>query len=293
MTLAALADAGFQPDLVVTRADSVAGRRGRLAPPPVKTWALARGIPVWQPENINSPDSVKTLAALSPKVYVVVAYGRILSKDVLAIPPLGSINVHGSLLPDLRGAAPIEWALMLGYQETGVTTMYMDQGMDTGDIILQERVLIDPEENRGHLEAKLAAAAQRLLPVTLALVFNGEAPRTPQPLGSFRRAPALTSDAERLDWRRPADALANKIRALAPAPGAFCCFRGKRLKIYRAAPVAGSLSIGSLQVGNKRLLAGTGAGVLELLELQPEGRKKVTAPEFINGYRIQEGELLK
>lgn len=275
---------------VITRPDSESGRNRKPSMPPVKKWALARGVDLWQPVNINSPESVDNLNKLCPDLFIVVAYGRILSKKVLAIPALGSINVHASLLPELRGAAPIEWAIMRGYAKTGITTMFMDEGMDTGDIILQESTVIAPEENSGQLRERLANIAQVLLPRTVRLVLDGRAPRTAQPKGGITYAPVLDSSLERIDWSRPAQHIANQIRALSPKPGCFAIFRGRRLKIHRAVPRPGSISQGNIAVSGKILSVGTGDGLLELVEVQPEGKKCLTAEEFINGYRLQEGE---
>lgn len=292
MTLEGLVAANYLPELIITRPDSAAGRKQRLSLPPVKEWALAKGVPVWQPKNINSEGSVEKLKDLAPDILVVVAYGQILGKKVLAIPPLGAINVHASLLPDLRGAAPVEWAIMLGYTETGVTTMFMDEGLDTGDIILQQATPIHPEENSGQLRERLALISQQLLPKTIDLVLQGKAPRQPQPDLCRHYAPVLDRAVERMDWSLPAITLANKVRGLAPVPGSYSEFRGKRLKIFKATAVPGSAPMGEIVLQGRRLLAGTGEGLLEILEVQPAGRKISSAADFINGYRIQQGEVL-
>lgn len=291
--LEALTQTDYVPELVVTRSDSISGRRKTLSEPPVKKWAQAYKIPVWQPANINSENSIDKLKEINPKIFVVVAYGRILNKAVLAVPALGAVNVHASLLPDLRGAAPIEWAILNGYKETGVTTMFMDEGLDTGDIILQVSTPIDPEETGGQLKTRLAAIAQKLLPETLALMLKGEAPRIAQPAGCFKYAPPIDQNTERLHWNQSAWGLANKVRALAPKPGAFCLFRGKRLKIHRASVVEGTLPLGQLSINKKRIFVGTGAGLLELYEIQPAGKKNLFAGDFINGYRLKSGETLE
>lgn len=290
-TLDALERENYLPDLIITRTDSFSGRNRQPSMPPVKRWAAARGLPVWQPRNINSRESTEKLRSMSPRLFVVVAYGRILSKDLLSLPALGAINVHASLLPDLRGAAPVEWAIMLGYTETGVTTMFMDEGLDTGDIILQQATAIGAEENSGELRERLAEIAQQLLPETINLVLQGKAPRRPQPQVCPQYAPVLDRAIERLEWTLPAQALANKVRALAPKPGSFCEFRGKRLKVYKAAAVSGSAPAGRVVLQGKRLLAGTGQGLLELVEVKPEGKRMSSALDFINGYRIQAGEF--
>ena len=289
--LDALEMTNYLPELIITRPDSKSGRNRQPSMPPVKKWAAAKGVPVWQPVDINSQENTARLSSLAADLFVVVAYGKILSKEVLSLPALGAINVHASLLPDLRGAAPAEWAIMLGYTETGVTTMFMDEGLDTGDIILQQAIAIGPEENSGELRERLAAIAQQLLPETINLVLQGKAPRRPQPPVCPQYAPVLDRAIERLDWTRSGLKLANQVRALAPKPGSFCEFRGKRLKILKAAPAPGSAPPGKVVFVGKRLLAGTGEGLLELLLVQPEGKKLSSARDFINGYRIQEGEV--
>lgn len=288
--LAGLEAAGYLPKLIVTKPDSPAGRNRRLQSSPVKAWAQSRRLPLWQPVKVNSPESLGTIGAARPDLLVVVAYGQILKAPLLALAPQGTINVHASLLPDLRGAAPVEWALMLGYAETGVTTMYVDEGVDTGDIILQRATRIGPSENSGQLRQRLAALAAELLPETIRLIGQGKAPRRAQPLAGPRLAPPLNKSSERLDWREPADALANKIRALAPEPGSFCLFRGLRLKIYAAAVEPGSAPAGRVSVAGKRLFVATGKDLLELLSVQPAGKRISSAQDFINGYRLQPGE---
>lgn len=288
-----LKDGGFMPGLIITRPDRIAGRNRRQSSPPVKKWALQHGVEVWQPENINSRDSVARLEALTPDLFVVAAYGKILSQRVLDVPRLGAVNVHASLLPDLRGAAPIEWAIILGYTETGITTMFMDAGLDTGDIILQQPVAIYPEDTGATLRERLGKVAQSLLPETVRLALDSKAPRIPQPLGEYTYAPALDDQMEKIDWQRPAEDIANLIRALAPKPGCYCIFRQKRLKIMRASLYPGQASPGQAVIANKRLLVGTGRDLLHLLEVQPEGRSSMSAQDFINGYRLQEGEIFQ
>ena len=288
--LESLEQENIKTDLVITRPDSVAGRNRLPSMPPMKRLANALGIEVWQPKNINSPASVARLRELKPELMVVVAYGKILSPEVLSIPPLGCINVHASLLPKLRGAAPMEWAIMRGFEQTGITTMFMDAGLDTGDIILQKSTAIAPDENVGQLRERLAVMAQELLPRTLDLLVQGKAPRIPQPEGADY-APVLDSSLERIDWTRNAEDLVNHIRALSPKPGTFCMFRDRRLKVLAARALPGSAPAGSAVIIAKSLAVGTGGGLLELEEVQPQGKKIISAREFVNGYRVQEGEL--
>lgn len=281
------------PSLIVTRPDSISGRNRRPTMPPVKKWALTRELETWQPGNINSPENINKLRGLDPDLLIVVAYGKILKGEVLAIPKLGAINVHASLLPDLRGAAPIEWALILGRTETGITTMYMDEGLDTGDIILQEALPIPPDMTGGELHGVLASMAKTLLPETIRQVLQGTAPRRPQDQGDYPYAPVLDGKLEQIDWNLSAQAIANRVRALSPKPGCYCAFRGKRLKVLKAEAKQGSFAPGRIAFAGNSLCVGTGEGLLELLELQPEGKRVITAGDLKNGYRIQEGEQLQ
>ena len=291
LALEALAETNYLPELVVTKTDTFSGRRRQWSP--VKKWAVSRELPFWQPQRINCRESIERLIKAAPDLFVVVAYGAILSKEVLAIPTLGAINVHASILPDLRGAAPVEWAIMLGYTETGVTTMFMDEGLDTGDIILQQATRIGATENSGQLRERLGRITQELLPKTIELVLQGKAPRQRQVTDCPRYAPALDSAIERLDWELPASVLVNKVRALAPTPGAFCRFRGKRLKVYAAQAHSGFAQPGLVVLQDKKFMVGTASGLLELISIKLEGKGMVTARDFLNGYRIQEGELLE
>ena len=280
-------------NLVITQPDRAAGRNRRLTPPPVKVCALGQGLHVWQPSRINCPESRDYLAEFAPDLLVVVAYGRILKKDILDVPKLGAVNVHTSLLPDLRGAAPIEWALLRGLQQTGITTMYMDEGLDTGDIILQAETPIFPEDNRETLEGRLADLARTLLPETVAMIGSGNAPRLPQPSGDWVYAPPLANAQEQISWDKPAEQIFNQVRAFAPAPGAYTTFRGKRLKILKARVAPGAASPGRVSFLGRDLALGTGAGLLVLELLQPEGKKQMDAWSFANGYRVTEGEQLQ
>lgn len=279
--------------LVITQPDRVAGRNRRLTAPPVKVWALGQGLNVWQPTRINCPESRDYLAGFAPDLLVVVAYGRILKKDILDVPRLGAVNVHTSLLPDLRGAAPIEWALLRGLKQTGITTMYMDEGLDTGDIILQAQTPIFPEDNRETLEGRLADLARTLLPETVALIRAGEAPREPQSPGEWVYAPPLANAQEQINWADSAEQIFNQVRAFSPTPGAYTTFRGKRLKILKARVVPGASSPGRVLVMERELAVGTGAGLLVLELIQPEGKKQMDARSFANGYRVTEGEQLQ
>lgn len=285
-----LKQAGMPVDLIVTKPDRPQGRGRKLAIPPVKQWALDNRVPCVQPLRINSGHGKEMLMRAKPDLLVVVEYGSILKPDVLAIPRLGAVNVHASLLPQLRGAAPIEWAILRGLNRTGVTTIFMDQGMDSGDIIHQRAVDIEPEENSGQLRRKLTVLAGQLLPETVTQVFAETAPRTPQPETGVSFAPRLTSDMEKICWHRGSRDIVNQIRAFAPRPGAYCMFRGRRVKILSAREISGCLSPAVLTVDGRRLLAGSGSGTIEILEIQPEGKKPMSGAQFVNGYRVKEGD---
>lgn len=303
-SLHAVVQAGHEVTLVVTQPDKPAKRGLKPMPPPVKVAAQALNLPVFQPEKLNAPESLRVIADARPDAIVVVAYGKILREACLSIPPKGCLNVHPSLLPKYRGPAPIQHALLNGDPETGVTTMFMDAGMDTGDIILQRVVPIDPDDTAGSLSAKLAAVAAALLVETLALVERGEAPRSPQNHERATYAPILPDEIAHLDFSQPAERLRNIIRALNPEPGAFAFFRGKRVKFWRAQvlsqwdggrgdkeEVMAKEPPGTIvAVGKSHLLIATGDGFLIPMELQTEGRKVLPVAEWLRGTQPKVGE---
>jgi methionyl-tRNA formyltransferase len=292
-SLQAVVKSGHEVVLVVTQPDKPAGRGLKLKPPPVKVIAQQMGLPVFQPEKLNVPDSLQVIANAKPDVLVVVAYGRILKEECLAIPPKGCINVHPSLLPKYRGPAPIQHAILNGDEVTGVTTMFMDARMDTGDIILQREVPIDPEDTAGTLSEKLSVVAADLLVETLKLVEEGKAPRVPQDHSKATYAPFLPPEIAHLKFDQPAKYLRNLIRALNPDPGAFAFFRGKRVKFWRAEVVEeqpteqpGTI----VAVDKNRLLIATGEGLLMPTELQTEGKRSLSVSEWLKGTQPQVGE---
>jgi methionyl-tRNA formyltransferase len=293
-TLNALVAAGHEVLEVVTQPDRPKGRRQELTPAPVKAAALAHGLTVWQPERVRHADSVEHLRALAPEAMVVVGYGQIIPQSVIDIARLGIINVHASLLPELRGAAPIQWCVARGYEKTGVTTMRIDAGLDTGDILLQWETEIGPDETAPELSPRLAESGAKLLVETL----DGLAKKTinPVPQDSTRAtwAPILKKDDGRIDWTLPAKTIHNLIRGLQPWPGAHTMFRGQSLHLWRSRPAAGkrNLAPGALiQDGGVFAVAGDGV-CLELLELQLEGRKRMPAGVFANGHRLTNTEQL-
>jgi methionyl-tRNA formyltransferase len=293
-TLNAIVAAGHEVLEVVTQPDRPKGRRQELTPSPVKAAALAHGLTVWQPERVRHPDSVEHLRALAPEAMVVVGYGQIIPQSVIDIAPLGIINVHASLLPELRGAAPIQWAVARGYEKTGVTTMRIDAGLDTGDIVLQWETGIGPDETAPELSPRLAEAGASLLVETLAGLSKGTIRPVPQDGTRATWAPILKKDDGRIDWTLPAKTIHNLIRGLQPWPGAHTMFRGQSLHLWRSRLVADkrNLAPGALiQDGGVFAVAGDGV-CLELLELQLEGRKRMPAGVFANGHRLTNTEQL-
>lgn len=285
-----LAD-GHQVAGVYTQPDKPQGRGYHLAAPPVKELALREGIPVWQPASFREEGAVQALRQLAPEAIVVVAYGRILPEEVLAIPPKGCINVHASLLPKYRGAGPIQWSVINGEQETGVTTMYMEKGLDTGDMILSAATPIGPEETAGQLQERLAQLGAQVLSITLKLVEEGKAPRTRQEDALSSYAPMLEKELGRLDYEKPAAQLHNLIRGLAPSPGAFTMLDGKRLKIHAARVAEGFSGQPGMLLDDRRLIVGCGEGTLELLEVQLEGSKRMNGEDFLRGKRLKIGKM--
>ncbi len=292
-SLKAVIKAGHEVALVVTQPDKPARRGLKLMPPPVKVAAQQMGLKVFQPEKLNEPESLKVIAETKPEVLVVVAYGRILREQCLAIPPKGCINVHPSLLPKYRGPAPIQHAILNGDEITGVTTIFMDVGMDTGDIILQREVSIEPDDTAGTLSQKLAEVAAGLLVETLVLIEKGKANPIPQDHSQATYAPILTPEIAHLDFSQPAFKLRNIIRALNPEPGAYAFFRGKRVKFWMAKAVDEKTEAkpGKIVAADKtKLLIATGEGLLMPTELQTEGKKILPLGEWLKGMQPQVGE---
>jgi methionyl-tRNA formyltransferase len=275
---------------VVTQPDRPAGRGQRLQASPVKQLALAQGLPVLQPPRLRDPGWAERLRAFEPDVAVVVAFGQILPRAVLDVPRRGSINVHASLLPRYRGAAPIAWAIIRGERETGITTFRMDEGMDSGPVLLRRAIAIDPGETAGELAERLAPLGAEVLAETLdrldALV------PVPQEGGAATLAPRLRKDDGGLDWTRPATELAARIRGLNPWPGASTHTPLGRLLIWRARAVPGAGEPGRLIATGGALGIGCGEGLLEPTEVQPESRRAMSWETFLHGARLEAGALL-
>ena len=281
---------------VVTQPDRPRGRGKKVQPPPVKVRALSLGLPVFQPQRVKEEGFVDLVRGLAPDAVVVVAYGQILPPSILRLPPYGCINLHASLLPRYRGAAPIQRAIMNGEKETGVTTMLMDEGLDTGGILLQRRVPIYEEDTAGKLHDRLAREGAELLLETLDLLARGDLAPRPQDHRLATYAPPLTPEDELIDWRRPARDLYNQVRALNPWPVARTWLEGKVLKVWRAAasplPPPAEAQPGEVVLSRKELVVATGVGCLALLEIQLEGGKRLPAEDFLRGRPIPEGTVL-
>lgn len=285
---------GHEVAAVVTQPDRPKGRGQKLAASPVKEASVGHGLAVLQPASIKTPDFYAAMAALKPDVAVVVAFGQFLPGALLALPPLGCINVHASLLPAYRGAAPIHWAVMNGETVTGVTTMYMDTGMDTGDMILKAETPIGPDETTGEVHDRLKGLGAGVLAETLALAAAGRAPRAPQDGAAATYAPLLTRAVERIDWSKPAATVHNQVRGLSPWPGAYCVHGDKVLKVWRSelAPGAGGQPGQIVAADDGGVVVAAGTGAVRLTEVQPENRRRMAAGEYARGYGITTGEFL-
>jgi methionyl-tRNA formyltransferase len=295
-SLERLAAAGFELQLVVTQPDRPQGRGMELTAPPVKQSALKLSLPVIQPEKIKKNDDFQSrLAALQPNAIIVVGYGRIIPPWMLALPGFGNINVHASLLPKYRGAAPVQWAIAQGETVTGVTTMLLNEGLDTGDILLQKEMAILPADTSVTLWPRLAEMGADLLIETLRGLEQKSISAVPQDHTQATLAPILKKEDGQVDFNRTATEIHNRLRGFQPWPGAYAKFRGKNLKFVssRREDAPSNLGAGELRVGDEKLFVGcAGRTVLELLQLQPEGKKTMTAREFINGYHPAAGERL-
>jgi len=293
-TLEKLAASGFNVRLVVTQPDRPKGRGLELVASPVKQSALQLGLPITQPDKIKTNDEFRAqLTALNPDAIVVVGYGRIIPQWMLDLPRLGNINLHASLLPKYRGAAPIQWAIARGETVTGVTTMRIDAGLDTGDILLQREIPIAPDDTAETIAPRLAAIGADLTVETLGGMDAGTIHARPQNHVQTTLAPILKKEDGRLDFSLSAPEILNRIRGFQPWPGVYTKFRGKNLQIWKASPAHDSLPPAQLHVEGHRLLAGCGSNSsLQLLEVQLEGKQRMSASSFLNGYRPKPGEKL-
>ncbi len=294
-TLQQIVAAGHRVSAVFTQPDRPKGRGGQVASSPVKESALRLGLPVYQPERIRRPEPVEQLKEMNPDAMVVVGYGQIIPQSIIDIPRYGIVNVHGSLLPKYRGAAPIQWAIANGETRTGVTTMRIDAGLDTGGMLLKWETDIGPEENALELGERMAHAGADLLVETLARIEAGSIQPEPQDDSQATLAPILKKEHGVIDWSWPAKKIADRSRGFLPWPGAYSYFRGQILNIWKARIAEESVSgpAGTLVPQKKRLLLPCGNNTaLELIEIQIEGRKRMPAEAFLNGQRLNENEIL-
>jgi methionyl-tRNA formyltransferase len=291
-SLERIVEAGHQVLEVVTQPDRPSGRGQQVAAPPVKQTALRLGLPVYQPERVRRPEAVERLRALAPDAMVVVGYGQIIPQSIIDIPPLGIINVHGSLLPKYRGAGPIQWAIINGETHSGITTMRIDAGLDTGDMLLKAETEIGPDENSIELGSRLAALGADLLVATLEGLSRNLIVPQKQDAALATYAPLLKKEDGLINWGQPARSIHNSIRGLQPWPGAYTTFRGQTLHIWKSRLADKSAGTPGRIVSVKPLMAACGGGALELVEVQLEGRKRISAGDFANGQRLSENEIL-
>ncbi len=296
-SLEALDDSDHEVVGVVTQPDRPRGRGQAVVPPPVKERALARGLPVQQPVKLKSPEFLRQLSEWKPDVIAVTAFGRILPKTILDLPPMGCVNVHGSLLPEYRGAAPIQWALICGDSATGITTMLMDEGMDTGAVLLQQPVPIEPDETSLELGARLAKVGGTLLVETLTRLAEHSVVPREQDHARATLAPLLKKEDGVIDWTQSATEIANRVRGLSPWPGSYTFHHEDRLIIWKVRvdgpeksdePRPGTI----LAVGSDSFRVETGAGRIDVLEVQPANKKRMSVEQFLQGHSLRVHETL-
>lgn len=294
-TLEALIQAGHEVVLAVTQPDKPRGRGKEVQYSPVKQTALEHGIPVYQPQRIRDAECVEELRKYPADVMVVIAFGQILPKEILEMTRYGCINVHASLLPDYRGAAPIQWAVINGEKVSGVTTMQMDEGLDTGDMLMKTEIVLDEKETGGSLHDKLAEAGAKLCVETLEAVGNGTAVRTPQGESGTDYAKQLNKKMGDIDWAKPAVEIERLIRGLNPWPSAYTAWNDKTMKIWEAEVVekeSGQAPGTVAEVTKEAFAVQTGKGMLKILSLQIPGKKRMDTDAFLRGYQIKIGETL-
>ncbi len=294
--LEALVQAGHEVAAVVTQPDKPKGRGKAVLMTPVKEKALELGLPVLQPARIRNPEVIAELRGLKPDLMVVVAFGQILSQEVLDIPAYGCVNIHASLLPGYRGSAPIQWVIINGERETGVTTMMMDAGIDTGDMLEKAVVPIEADETGGSLHDKLSVLGAKLIISTIEKIQDGTIVRTPQDDSKANYVKMLDKTLGDIDWSMDAEAIERLIRGLNPWPSAYTRWNGKMLKIWRAEvlPAEYPGQPGEVvAVDKKQILVKTGKGTLSLKELQPEGKKRMDVDAFLRGYPVELHTVLK
>lgn len=291
-SLRALLDAGHEVAAVFCQPDKPAGRGHKLTPPPVKQLAEEKQIPVFQPESFKKGDAVEILRSLSPELAVVVAYGKLLPAAALEIPKRGCINVHGSLLPKYRGAAPIQWSVLNGDEYAGVTTMQLNEGMDTGDMLLQAKTPIGANETSGELFDRLSVLGAELLIQTISAVEEGRLCPQKQAEEEASYAPMLSRGMAELDWANPAPKLHHLICGLSPWPCAQTTLQGKRLKLYKSELCAEQSGKPGELLSDRELIVACGSGAIKLAEVQEEGGRRMDGGAFLRGKHFSAGEIL-
>ncbi|MDP4180204.1 MAG: methionyl-tRNA formyltransferase [Bacillota bacterium] len=295
-SLKALVEENYHIAAVVTQPDKPKGRGNKLTPPPVKVFAEEKGIMVIQPEKIRTGEFYNALKALEPDLFVTVAYGRILPKDILDLPPLGCINVHGSLLPKYRGAAPIQWSVINGETKAGITTMYTDVGMDTGDMLLKREVEIPVDMTAGELHDVLSVVGADVLKETLLQLKEGALKREKQVEEDSTNAPIIKKEIGEINWNKSARDIHNLVRGANPWPGAFTVFNGGKLRIWKTCVLDSEnhkLKPGTILKSDKSgMVAACGEGLIKIMEIQPESGRRMTVEEYLCGHKINEGEVI-
>jgi methionyl-tRNA formyltransferase len=286
-TLRALQKSEHELVGVVTQPDKPVGREQKVTAPPIKTAVASSTMSILQPQKIKAPDAIEQIRAFVPDVIVVMAYGQILPRAVLEIPKLACLNLHASLLPRWRGAAPIQAAIAAGDRETGITVMYMNEGLDTGDVLLQRKIDILPSDTGGSLHDRLGESAPEALLESLRLLASGKARRTPQDKSAATQAPKLNRESGRINWNETAEVIESTIRAYNPWPGAFTEFNDRKLKIFSTSIVDLRGKPGEILRKDKELIIGTADRALSLVEVQLEGKRRMTAADFLRGQPIR------
>ena len=295
-SLEAIIQAGHEVLLAVTQPDKPKGRSGELIPTPVKELALKHGIPVFQPERIKRPEAVAELRKYDAEVFVVAAFGQILSQEILDMPKHGCLNVHASLLPKYRGASPIQRVILEGEAKTGITIMQMDAGIDTGDILYQKEIPIEDDDDYETLSDKLSALGGQAIVEAMELLAQGKLTATPQDDAQSCYAPLISKEMGKLDFSKSAISIDRQIRSMTPWPSAFTRWKGKQLKVWKAVPEKGSEKAAApgevTEVTKDSFVVATGEGSLRILELQLEGKKHMNTHDFLLGVKIAPGDVL-
>ncbi len=290
-----LVKSGYEVAAVVTQPDKPKGRGNKLTPPPVKEYALNNNIPVLQPEKVKTGTFAQQLREIAPDLLVTVAYGRILPQEVLDIPPYGCVNVHGSLLPKYRGAAPIQWSVINGDSITGITTMYTDIGMDTGDMLLKREVEIGINETAGELHDKLSIIGAEVLLETLKELEKRTLVRIPQPAYEATYVTMISKETGRIDWSKTMEQIHNLVRGTDPWPGAYTFYKGERMRVWKTeySNIEKASKPGEIiEVKKEGILVGTGKGNIMLKEIQFDSGKRLKVEQYLAGHSIDKGELL-